>query len=249
MPPKASHDAAKAKAAREKKILLALVVPLMAAVFFAYHTLNKLHHPASTTSPPVATTPASTVSTGTPVSATTPASTVAALATLPPDTGKLTRLTILTGKDPFHDQGPVVAAATSPNNGATQPQQTKKQAKQALPPPTSAVISVNGRLASVSIGAQFPVTNDPATNGIFRLVGLTRKSAKIAVAGGSYANGKNTLTLTVDSVVTLVNQADGKRFTLILYPQGTPVPGVTSSTTPASTTATTTTSTTTTPGS
>ncbi|HLX31143.1 MAG TPA: hypothetical protein VKR79_00080 [Gaiellaceae bacterium] len=244
MAPKTAHDAAKAKAAREKKILLALVVPLVVAVFFAYHTINKLHQSASTTTPPAATTPATTVSTGTPVSATTPASTVASFATLPSDTGKLTRLPLLSAKDPFHDQGPRVAAATVAQT-ASKSTNTKQAKKQPAAPPTSAVISVNGHLASVSLGAQFPVTNDPATNGIFRLVGLTAKSAKIAVAGGSYANGKNTLTLTVDSVVTLVNQADGKRFTLVLYPQGTPAPGATSTTT----TSTTTTSTTTTPGS
>jgi hypothetical protein len=61
------------------------------------------------------------------------------------------------------------------------------------------------------------------------------------VAGGSYSSGAQTLTLKVNRPVTLVNTADGTRYTLTLLPQGT-VPSATAPSptgTPAGTTTTT----------
>lgn len=235
MAAKNAHEAARAKAAKQKKLLALLVVPLAGAGFFAYHTLTKLNSPQSASAPPpAAAAPAATVSTGTPVSATTPASTTP-MATVPSDAGKLDGLSRLPAKDPFFDQGPRVGTTSSGSGSQSNKGNAKKHAKKPVPPPTAAVISVNGVLASVPLGAAFPVTKNVATDGIFRLVALTANTAKIAVAGGSYANGRQTLTLTVDSAVTLVNTADGKRYTLVLLPQGTPAPGA------AATTATTTT--------
>lgn len=246
MAPKHAHEAARAKAAREKKVLLALSPLLFVALFFAYHTVTKLHGSQAPTAQPAATTPATTVSTGTPVSATTPA-TATPLATPPATSGKLDRLPNFAPKDPFHDQGPrgTTAAGSTSNtsNGSTKQQKTKKAP---AAPPTTAVIAVNGRLVSVAVGTIFPVTKNPATNGIFKLVGLTAKAAKVAVVGGSYASGAHALTLTVNSVVKLVNTADGKQYTLILYPQGTLVPGAQTTAPPTTTTPTTTTTQTTT---
>ena len=42
----------------------------------------------------------------------------------------------------------------------------------------------------------------------------------MAIAGGSYASGDATLTLQANKPVTLVNTADGKQYTLQLYPAG-----------------------------
>ena len=87
------------------------------------------------------------------------------------------------------------------------------------------MISVNGLSEVVSTLGNFPVSNPNATlNGLFELVSLTAKTAKISVVGGSYAGGSQTLTLTVNKPVTLVNTADGTRYTLLLYPQGTSAP-------------------------
>jgi hypothetical protein len=69
----------------------------------------------------------------------------------------------------------------------------------------------------------------------------------VAIAGGSYASGSQTLTLKVNKPVTLVNTADGTRYTLKLNPQGTapsgssgvaasPVVAAPTTTTPAPTT-------------
>jgi hypothetical protein len=97
----------------------------------------------------------------------------------------------------------------------------------AQPAPTSAVISVNGTLMTVSTGTDFPQpsASDPTATPVFHLVSLTKTTAKISIAGGSYTSGAATVTLRVNKVVTLMNTADGSKFKLILKPQGTPVPG------------------------
>jgi hypothetical protein len=101
------------------------------------------------------------------------------------------------------------------------------------PAPTSAVISVNGTLMTVSTGTDFPQasTSDPSATPLFHLVSLTMTTAKIAIAGGSYTSGANVVTLHLNKPVTLMNTADGSRFKLILKPQGTPVPGEAGTTT------------------
>jgi hypothetical protein len=78
------------------------------------------------------------------------------------------------------------------------------------------VISVNGTSESVVSGSNFP-----AASPVFQLLSLTATTAKISVVGGSYASGAGTLTLQVNKSVTLVNTADGTRYTLLLMPQGT----------------------------
>jgi len=99
------------------------------------------------------------------------------------------------------------------------------------PSPTTAVISVNGTLMSVTVGSDFPVasTTDPNATPLFHLVSLTPTTAKISIAGGSYTSGASTVTLRVNKPVTLMNTADGSRYKLILKPQGTPLPGQSSS--------------------
>jgi hypothetical protein len=74
-----------------------------------------------------------------------------------------------------------------------------------------ATISVNGIAGAVTVGGSFP-TSAP----VFTLVSLTRTSAKIGIAGGSYENGAATVTLVKGKTVTLMNTADGARYTLRL---------------------------------
>jgi hypothetical protein len=76
---------------------------------------------------------------------------------------------------------------------------------------TSAVISVNGAPETVQVGGTFP-TSDP----YFKLVSLTKKGAKISIAGGSLENGAPTVTLTKSKALTLMNTADGTRYVLRL---------------------------------
>jgi hypothetical protein len=76
---------------------------------------------------------------------------------------------------------------------------------------TTAVISVNGAPESVQVGGTFP-TADP----YFKLVSLTKKGAKISIAGGTLENGAPTVTLTKTKSLTLMNTADGTRYVLRL---------------------------------
>ena len=90
------------------------------------------------------------------------------------------------------------------------------------PLPTTALISINGVPEIVAIGKDFP-----AAEPVFHLVALTRTTAKIAIAGGSYADGAATVTLKKSNSLTLENTADGARYVLRLLafdPPATAVP-------------------------
>jgi hypothetical protein len=76
---------------------------------------------------------------------------------------------------------------------------------------TSAVISVNGMSENVKAGASFP-----ASSPTFKLVSLTKTSAKVGIAGGSLASGQATVTLKLNKPLTLMNTADGTRYVLRL---------------------------------
>ena len=221
MAPKSAHEAAKKKAGKQKKILIALCVPMLGALFFAYQTLTKLHAsetpqvvapaatPAGVSPPGTGTTLAAPA--GAPISATAPVIQTT-------DAGKLDNMSLFAPKDPFFDAGPHAVAASGSTEDKAKPKPTKFVVK-----PTSAVISVNGKIYGVAVGGAFPVSKDPALNGVFRLVALTATTAIFAVVGGSYSDGSQRLTLTINRAITLVNTANGRTYTLVLYPPGTPV--------------------------
>jgi hypothetical protein len=161
--------------------------------------------------------------------------------------GQLASFSRFASKDPFSQQ--VDAGGGSTTSGSAKPTASGGSAGSAGSVPTgtagstrSAVISVNGTLMSVTVGSDFPqpTAADPSANPFFHLVSVTATTAKISIAGGSYANGAPTVTLRLDKPVTLMNTADGSRYTLVLKPRGTAVtsqdPGTaTSTTTPTST--------------
>jgi hypothetical protein len=78
---------------------------------------------------------------------------------------------------------------------------------------TSAVISINGVPETVAVGADFP-----AAEPTFKLVSLTRKAARIAISGGSYASGDATVTLKRGGTLTLMNTSNGRRYELKWLP-------------------------------
>jgi hypothetical protein len=152
----------------------------------------------------------------------------------------LTSFTRFHAKDPFEPQ----ATETVPSGGTAAPQTTpaKKPAKKppAKPKPTvpatgpvfgtvelpaekpsgddkqapglpQAVLRVNGKKAEVPLGQSFPEGSP-----VFRLAGFAPGSVKIAIVGGSLADGSETLTLKRKHAVTLVNTADGTRYELEL---------------------------------
>jgi len=244
---KSPNDTAKEKAAKQKKTVIVLGVVLAGAVAFAAHTMMGMSgspssapqaaDPNATTT--AASTPAPAAPTGTALpaapslgsiapTATTPSAASSPLVSAvqaPAGPGQLQSFSLFESKDPFHTSGPGSGGASSPSSpsggtsggtssgGGPAP---KIPPAPPAPPPTSAVISVNGSSESVVSGSNFP-----AASPVFQLLSLTATTAKISVVGGSYASGAGTLTLKVNKPVTLVNTADGTRYTLLLMPQGT----------------------------
>ena len=264
-------DAAKAKAEKQKKIAIGLIVLLALAGAYAVHTMMALNSgggasskpqvadtstngsapvaaPAATTPLPAAPTLTGALPTDTTAAAPNGSSQLVDAVPTSAGTGQLQSFSLFESKDPFNAGGPSSSATgtkastgSSGTSSGSQPASTSKPPKTPpappTPPPSAAVISVNGTSESVSTGSNFPAAS-PA----FQLVALTATTAKVAVAGGSYASGAQTVTLKVNTPVTLVNTADGTRYTLTLLPQGT-VPsapaasssGATTTTTPTTT--------------
>jgi len=251
-------DRQQAKAKKQKKLAIALSgVLVLVLVLEVPKTLKMMHpHPAApvveaASTPPAANpaAPASSTSGSTlPPPVSTPAVPATALVNaiqVQADPGQLTEFAHFASKDPFNDdiQPTGAAGTTSSSSSSSTPKTKPKTTPKApavptppAPPPTSAVISVNGELTSVMVNTDFPTSGTVYSElgaPLFHLVSLTQTTAKVAIAGGSYADGAPTLKLAVGTPVTLQNTADGKRYTLILEPQGTQVPTSTT-TTPAS---------------
>jgi hypothetical protein len=151
-----------------------------------------------------------------------------------PESGQLLAFGLFRTKDPFVQQlklngatgssgavpvssGPTGAAGPATGGSTGGGTAVKPAAKPAPAPtapaaaPTTAVISINGAPESVDVGGTFP-SSDP----YFKLVSLTKKGAKISIAGGSLENGAPTVTLTKNKPLTLMNTADGTRYVLRL---------------------------------
>jgi hypothetical protein len=233
-------DVAKAKAAKQKKMVIALSAVLVLAMGYAVKRMSGMKSSGSQpVAAPVASSTTPAVPVATPVAAPTLAGTSSPLAAAPIDgaraplvsvakpaaqTGQLQSFSLFESKDPFHNGGsasgggaakPPVKPPAPPTPPAT-PGTPAKPTTPAAPAVTTAVISVNGAAESVSVGAAFP-----AANPVFQVVSLTAKTATITIVGGSYASGTPTLKLRLNTPVTLQNTADGTKYTLLLLPQGT----------------------------
>lgn len=254
-------DRVQEKAKKQKR--LAIILCSVLALVLVYEVPKTMKLMNSTAKAPVVETSAATPpapnpaaptsslpsgpSAGLPPSAqsTAPTQSLVASVQVQPDPGQLTEFANFASKDPFLDsvqKSGVAAAPTGPaSKSSTGQSKTKPTAPKTppAPPPTTAVISINGELTSVTVGTDFPlagvVFQQAGNSALFHLVSLTQKSAKVAIAGGSYANGAPALSLIVGTPLTLQNTASGTRYTLLLEPQGTQVPV---STTPTGTTPT-----------
>jgi hypothetical protein len=262
-----------AKAARNKKIVIgASILFVLLLVFQVPRTMKMLHHaPASAqTAAPAATTPAETTPTGSApatVVSSPSAGTTVLTAQLAP-AARVGQLSVLSAsfksKDPFRQliKDDASPASESPAATAKAPAGKLKlkvvpstpatttapaaanapAAKKVVLPFLSAMIAVNGVKEGVNVKVDFP-----AAAPLFRLVSLTKKTAKISVAGGSLASGAPTLTLRRGKPVTLMNTADGTRYRLMLVATSKVAAVATAVEAPAVPGATTTTPTTTTP--
>jgi hypothetical protein len=167
MAPKAAQKAAMKKAAKQRKILALLALPLLGAFVFAYMTLtgNK-SAPAVSATPAAATTPGGEIPTGAPAVAVTPGIVLAPV-------GSLHSFAALGRKDPFHDGGPSSGTKSStsstssststsspPRNSGTIYDQTAKTASSATPSPDAGLKSVVLKASQVGAGYQLKVLPD-----------------------------------------------------------------------------------------
>jgi hypothetical protein len=180
-----------AKDAKQKKLLLILIVPFIALLAWqGPKTFKALQGgssppppgtalPTSTTSLPTGTTPltGTSVDAGTGLPDTDPQ--------LEPLDGQLLSFSRFPGRDPFvrPSSGPVSQAG-----GAT--------------------IEVNGASEDVGITDPFPAT-DPT----FKLVAVTDTSAVIGLVSGSFSNGSETITINVGETLVLAAD-DGARYAI-----------------------------------
>ncbi|HET8893227.1 MAG TPA: hypothetical protein VFM96_03920 [Gaiellaceae bacterium] len=243
---KPQQDRAKEKARKQKIILACLAIVLvLLLVIQGPKTLKLLRNKpaapvvaaaATTTSTATSAAPA-VVPTVAPVTVT-PSELVSAVQPSV-DAGQLREFSHFASKDPFAAQAPTPSSSSSTTPASTTPASTTPKAPPAppSPPPTSAVISLNGELQSVTVNTDFPTAGTVFSRfgSLFHLESLTKTTAKVTIVGGSYADGAPALTLTLGKPVTLQNTADGTRYTLVLEPQGTPLP-VSTTSTPTSTT-------------
>jgi len=213
---KAAHEAAMKKAAKQKKMLMVLALPMAAAIVYAVTTFMSLgNHPQVSATPAAATTPAGSIPTaGMPAAPLTPG-----VAAVPIDA--FHSFTELGRKDPFHDHGPNTGAAKGKKKTKTKTTKGHSGSPKSKPPTvplTGAVISLNGDKLALALGAKFG--HAPGLSGVslFRLVKATSKSALIAVVGT-----KQEFTLHVKQPLTL-QQYGGWTYTLILEPLGSAAP-------------------------
>ena len=223
----------KAKAKRQKVIAAVAGVVLLGVLAFAVPlTMKQLK--AQNAIPAAAAAPAATTTAPT-------ATTELASASGPSvGLGQLDAFSRFDSKDPFtqqvdpRDVGGTTASGGGSGPGSVTPSRPRSSGSSGssssmpppppvvLPPPTGAVITVNGGPPQkVAVGQDFPL---PPLDPLFHLVSLTRKAAKISVAGGSLADGKATVTLRKHRPLTLMNTADGTRYELRLLWIGSGVP-------------------------
>lgn len=133
------------------------------------------------------------------------------------------------------------STTTTPTTLEPAPSSPSAPTSPAASAPTSAIISLNGELESVAVKGDFPTAGATFSRvgTLFHLVSLTAKTAKIAIVGGSYADGAPAITLKMGTPLTLQNTADGTKYTLILEPPTTQIPAASATVTSPTPTATT----------
>jgi hypothetical protein len=255
-------DPLKAKQKKQKILLAVLGVLFLGLVAFQGPKLMKQLHPSAAPTPHAnppgtfANTPGATGATptlaapslsGAETPAATPDATGALASAQGPavQDGQLASFSRFASKDPFAQQMKIKptapasgggTASTGSGSSAGSSSSGSGSGSASAPTPGTAVISVNGKLYTVSTGGNFPEasTTDPSVTPLFHLISLTAHGAKISIVGGSYSNGAPAITLKENKAVTLMNTADGTRYTLVLKPAGTAV----ASSTPTPTTST-----------
>ena len=248
-------DPLKAKQRKQKILAACLAVAFLGVMAFQIPRLMKKDPPTPSVNGLTSTTGVSGTPTlaaptlgGSPTPATTPSTSSGSLAStdLPVQDGVLASFGLFSSKDPFSQQI-AAGSATEPSvgggsgGGAAPSVPAVSPTTAGKPPaPGSAVISVNGTLYDVPVGTDFPQASptDPTIVPLFHLIALTSSTAKISIVGGSYTTGAPAVTLKENNAVTLMNTADGTRYTIKLLPPGTNVSTATEATTTTAATVT-----------
>lgn len=211
MAPKAEEALRKRKDAQQKKILIVLAPLLLGLlVWQGPKTYGALMGGSAAPAPPPATTSTTpspvplptgttpTLPTGSPTSATGLPDSDPLLS---PGAGQLIVFSRFISKDPFRAK----PSSTSSTDGSEGPTGNASRAS----------LEVNGNAEDVRIGDTFPA-GDPA----FRLVNAGGQSAEIGLASGTFANGQETIAVTVGETLVLVSDPDGKRYSIKLLSIG-----------------------------
>jgi hypothetical protein len=225
----------KAKARKQKIVAAVLGVVLLGVMAYQAPTILGLFgggssEVASEPAPPAPPAPtAPTTGAPTPAAAT-PAAGSAQLVDTDlapePTQGQLVTFDRFESKDPFAQQAqenedPAASAPAPAKDGGLTERPGAVGGEPTPPPPPpakaeTATISVNGVSSKVAVGGDFP-EDDP----IFKLVSLTKSSAKVGIVDGTYATGSATITLKRGGKpVTLMNTAEGTTYVLRLVSVG-----------------------------
>lgn len=214
MAPKAQAALRAKKEAQQKKILIALAPLLLGLLAWqGPKTYKALTGSSAAPAPPPATSTAPTTTgpslTGT---TTTPTSTGAGTSAtglpdsdplLAPGAGQLIVFSRFFSKDPFRAK-PSSTSSTDGTEGTT-----------GNATASSASLEVNGNAEEVDVGDKFP-----AGESTFRLVSAGGQSAEIGLASGSFANGQETIAVSVGETLVLVADPDGTRYAIKLLSVG-----------------------------
>lgn len=178
-----------AKDAKQKKLLLVLLVPFIALMAWqGPKTYNALM--GGTEPPPPSPVTAPPVSSATTTPTTTPGTAPGGLPDsdpqLDPLDGQLVSFSRFSGRDPF----------VLPSTGSSQSQSA------------GATIEVNGESEDVGINDPFPAS-DPT----FKLVSVTDSAAQIGLVSGAFSNGQETITINVGETLVLAAD-DGARYAI-----------------------------------
>ena len=240
------QDIRAAKDRRAKKMAIGGAVLLVAILAFemphylggksspsAAGTTGSSTTPGSTTpgatATPAATAPGTAAAAAMPVSAT--ASTKLPNSDVAPTRTKsqLYSFDTFAGKDPFVQQVQTTPTTPSGSPSGSSPVGTSAPAPASSPAPAPApapaqqtsartlasngvaTIEVNGKSETVRVGKSFP-----SANPVFMLVSISHGVANVGIANGSYTSGAQTVRLSSGRSMTLVDTADGVRYTLRL---------------------------------
>jgi hypothetical protein len=219
MAPKAAQDRAKKKAAKQKKLLMLLVIPMLGALVYAYTTMSGLGGKTQVAAPPTAA-PAPAGSTPTAAAATPGATVTPGIAAV--QVTPLNSFTTLGVKDPFHDHGPNPGATPKPHSSTSGKSKGKSGSASTTKPPsaplTGAVISINGKKLALAVGAEFGQAPGLSGVSLFRLIKVSPTTALIGVVGT-----QQQFMLHVKKPLKL-EQEGGWSYTLILEPLGSAAP-------------------------